>query len=77
MRIKDMITQDTMSSYFNNFSLLGNVQGQQMGIWIFISWLKGLKPKYSLQCRRIFGGRKLLVYVRTVVTAIFVMTEED
>ena len=31
----------------------------------------------SLQCRRIFGGRKLLVYVRTVVTAIFdVMTEE-
>ena len=31
----------------------------------------------SLQCRRILGGRKLLVYVRTVVTAIFVMTEED
>ena len=30
----------------------------------------------SLQCRRILGGRKLLVYVRTVVTAIFVMTEE-
>ena len=31
-----------------------------------------------LQCRRILGGRKLLVYVRTVVTAIFVvMTEED
>ena len=26
----------------------------------------------SLQCRR-----KLLAYVRTVVTAIFVMTEED
>ena len=26
----------------------------------------------SLQCRRILGGRKLLVYVRTVVTAIFV-----
>ena len=25
----------------------------------------------SLQCRRILGGRKLLVYVRTVVTAIF------
>ena len=32
--------------------------------------------KLSLQCRRILGGRKLLVYVRTVVTAIFVMTEE-
>ena len=31
----------------------------------------------SLQCRRILGGGKLLVYVRTVVTAIFVMTEED
>ena len=31
----------------------------------------------SLQCRRILGGRKLLVYVRTVVTTIFVMTEED
>ena len=31
----------------------------------------------SLQCRRSLGGRKLLVYVRTVVTAIFVMTEED
>ena len=32
----------------------------------------------SLQCRRILGGRQLLVYVRTVVTAIFdVMTEED
>ena len=30
-----------------------------------------------LQCTRILGGRKLLVYVRTVVTAIFVMTEED
>ena len=32
----------------------------------------------SLQCKRILGGRKLLVYVRTVVTAAFdVMTEED
>ena len=31
----------------------------------------------SLQCRRILDGRKLLVYVRTVVTAIVVMTEED
>ena len=31
----------------------------------------------SLQCRRILGGRKLLFYVRTVVTAIVVMTEED
>ena len=31
-----------------------------------------------LQCRRILGGRKLLVYVCTVVTAIFdVMSEED
>ena len=29
------------------------------------------------QCRRILGGRKLLIYVRTVVTAIFVMTKED
>ena len=36
-----------------------------------------VKAKYSLQCRRILGGRKLLVYVRTVVTAIFVVTEED
>ena len=33
--------------------------------------------QYSLQCRRIMGGRKLLVYVGTVVTAFFVMTEED
>ena len=32
--------------------------------------------KLSLQCRRILGRRKLHVYVRTVVTAIFVMTEE-
>ena len=32
----------------------------------------------SLQCRRILGGRELLIYDRTVVTAIFdVMTEED
>ena len=32
----------------------------------------------SLQCRHILGGRKLLVYVRTVVSAIFDdMTEED
>ena len=32
----------------------------------------------SLQCRRILGGRKLLLYVRIVVTAIFdFMTEED
>ena len=32
----------------------------------------------SLQCRRILGGRKLLIYVRTVVTAIFdVITKED
>ena len=32
----------------------------------------------SLRCRRILGGRKLLVYVRTVVTAIFdVITKED
>ena len=32
----------------------------------------------SLQCRRILGGRKLLVYVHIVVTAIFdFMTEED
>ena len=31
----------------------------------------------SLHCRRILGGRKLLVYVRTTVTAIFdVMTGE-
>ena len=31
----------------------------------------------SLQCRRILRGRKLLGYVRTVVTVIFdVMTEE-
>ena len=32
----------------------------------------------SLQCRRILGGQKLLIYVRTVVTAIFdVITKED
>ena len=32
----------------------------------------------SLHCRRILGGRKLPVYVRKVVTAIFdVMTQED
>ena len=32
----------------------------------------------GLQCRRILGGRKLLLYVRIVVTAIFdFMTEED
>ena len=33
--------------------------------------------KLSLQCRRILGGRKLLVYVRSVVNAIFFMTEDD
>ena len=33
---------------------------------------------YSLQTRRTLGGRKLLVYVRSVVTAIFdFMPEED
>ena len=31
----------------------------------------------SLQCRRILGGRKLLDYVPTVETAIFVMSGED
>ena len=31
----------------------------------------------SLQCKHIFGGRKLLVYVCTVVTAIFVIMDED
>ena len=32
----------------------------------------------GLECRRIVGGRKLLVYVRIVVTAIFdFKTEED
>ena len=37
-----------------------------------------LQKSHSLQCRRILGGRKLLVYVRIVVTAIFdFMTEED
>ena len=34
-------------------------------------------PIHSLQCRRILGGRKLPVYVRTVEIAVFVMTEED
>ena len=34
------------------------------------------KVSPSLQCKRILGGRKLLVYVRTDVTAIFVITEE-
>ena len=33
--------------------------------------------KLSLRCRRILGERKLLVYVRTVVIAISVMTEDD
>ena len=33
--------------------------------------------EYSLQCRQILDGQKLLVYVRTVVTTIFVMMEED
>ena len=34
--------------------------------------------QYSLQCRRILGGRKRLVYVRTVEAVIFdFMTEED
>ena len=34
--------------------------------------------QYSLQCRRILGGQKLLVYARTVEAAIFdFMTEED
>ena len=37
-----------------------------------------LQKSHSLQCRRILSGRKLLVYVRIVVTAIFdFMTEED
>ena len=37
-----------------------------------------IRQRPSLQCRPILGGRKLLGYVRTVVTAIFdVMTEED
>ena len=39
---------------------------------------QGERPsEYSLQCRRILGRRKLLVYVHTVVTTIFVMTGED
>ena len=42
----------------------------------------GFHPQYnhlnSLQCRRILGGRKLLVYVRIVVASIFdFMIEED
>ena len=38
MRINEMITQDTMSSYVKNFSLLllQETYGQQMGIWILI-----------------------------------------
>ena len=45
---------------------------------VYIIKQEGLyQNKVSLQCSRILGGRKLLVYVRTVVTAIFVMTEED
>ena len=41
-------------------------------------YLKASITNYSLQCRRIWGGRKLLVYVRTVEAAIFdFMTEED
>ena len=41
----------------------------------------GFRPQYnylnSLQCRRILGGRKLLVYVRIVVASVFdFMTEE-
>ena len=45
----------------------------------FMMNLYGVANLYnSLQCRRIFGGRKLLVYVRIVVTTIFdFMMEED
>ena len=61
MRIKDMITQDTMRWYFNNFSLLGNVQGQQMGIWILISWLKGLKSNIARSAGVFWAGESCLV----------------
>ena len=46
-----------------------------MSLWAQSSFSRNI---FSVQCRRILGGRKLLVYVRTVVIAIFdVMTEED
>ena len=39
---------------------------------------KMLQKGHNLQCRRILNGRKLLVYFRIVVTAIFdFMTDED
>ena len=50
--------------------------------WPMIGWLveriSTEREVSGLQCRRILGGRKLLLYVRIVVTAIFdFMTEED
>lgn len=41
--------------------------------------LSDLITAANLACSqaRILGGRKRLVYVRTVVTVIFVLTEED
>ena len=44
-----------------------------------IQFLKGpvVISGTSLQCRRIWAGESCLFYVCTVVTAIFVMREED
>ena len=46
--------------------------------WLYCwKWRGNTFFSTSLQCRRILGGRKLLVYVRTVVSVIIVMTEDD
>ena len=54
---------------------LTNAQSSLMNLFAGIEVHK--EPYESLQCRRILGGRKLLVSARTIVTTIFVMTEED
>ena len=43
MRIKDMITQDTKSWYFNNFSLLLLKETYRDSKWEFKFWYQGLK----------------------------------
>ena len=84
------IWSSEMSIFFKNFGPYSKLQTANWPIaWrkqtqpynnlkIFLKFCKFSLDILSLQCRRILGGRKLLVYVRTVVTAIFdVMTEED
>ena len=43
MRIKDMITQDTKSWYFNNLSLLLLKETYKDSKWEFKFWYQGLK----------------------------------